>query len=55
MKDPIVEEIREIRRQIEREFDDDVNKLLEHIYKQQKAHPRKLASRQPRRLEKRPA
>ena len=32
MKDAIVEEVREMRRQIEEEFDHDVNKYLDHVY-----------------------
>jgi hypothetical protein len=32
MKDAIVNEMREVRRQIEEEFDHDVNKYLDHVY-----------------------
>jgi hypothetical protein len=38
MKDAIVEEVREIRRQIEQEFDHDIAKYVEHVYEAQKKH-----------------
>jgi len=50
MKDTIVQEIREIRRQIEEEFDHDVNKYLDHIYDAQKKHGDRLVYRKPKPL-----
>ena len=49
MKDPIVEEIRQIRRQIEKKFGDDPKRLLEYIYKKQSEHPEKLVTHKLRR------
>jgi len=48
MKDVIVDEMREIGRQIEREFDHDVNKYLDHLYESQKTHGDRLVRRQPK-------
>jgi hypothetical protein len=48
MKDAIVKEMREIRRQIEEEFDHDTNKYLEHVYEAQKAHGHRLVRRRPK-------
>ncbi len=53
MQDPIVEEIREIRKEIEDEYGNDVKKHLEHIYETQKRHSGRLVSRKPRRIQKR--
>jgi len=53
MKDPIVEEVRKVRRQIEEEFDHDVNKYLDHVYEQQKRYGDRLVRRQPKPLKKR--
>jgi hypothetical protein len=53
MRDAIVKEIREIRRQIEREFDHDVNKYLNHVYEAQKKHGHRLVHRQPKPLKRR--
>ena len=50
MEDPIVEEIRNTRRQIEAEFGNDIARLLEHIYEEQRKHPERFVRRQPRRL-----
>jgi len=50
MKDPIVEEIRKTRRQIEAEFGNDIARLLEHVYEEQRKHPERFVRRQPRRL-----
>ncbi len=55
MKDAIVSEVREIRRQIEREFDHDVNKYLSHVYEAQKQHGDRLVRRRPKPLERRKA
>ncbi len=48
MKDPIVEEIREIRRQIEAENNDDFKHLFQKISESQKKHSNKIVSRKPR-------
>jgi hypothetical protein len=48
MKDPIVEEIRETRRQIEKEFGDDPKRYLEYILKRQAEHPERFVSPKPR-------
>ncbi len=53
MKDVIVREVRETRRQIEREFNHDVNKYLDHVYEAQKKHGDKLVRRQPKLLQQR--
>ncbi len=55
IKDPIVEEVRKVRHQIEEEFGNDVNKHIEHIYKEQKKHSERLVSRQPRMLRRKKA
>jgi hypothetical protein len=55
MRDAIVEEVREIRRQIEAEFDHDVNKYLDHVYEAHKKHGARLVRRQPRPLKQRKA
>ena len=55
MKDAIVEEVREMRRQIEEEFDHDVNKYLDHVYEAQKKHGARLVCRQPKLLKQRKA
>ena len=48
MKDAIVEEVLEIRRQIEQEFDRDVAKYLDHVYEVQRKHGDRLVRRQPK-------
>ncbi len=48
MKDPIVEEIREIRRQIEAENNGDFRQLFQKISESQKKHSSKIVSRNPR-------
>ncbi len=50
MKDAIVKEVREIRRQIEQEFDHDVDKYLDHVYEAQKKHGDRLVRRRPKPL-----
>ncbi|MFH1962887.1 MAG: hypothetical protein ABIJ30_08465 [bacterium] len=50
IKDPIVEEVRKVRHQIEEEFGSNVKKHIEHICKEQRKHPERLISRQPRML-----
>ncbi len=53
MKDAIVKEIREIRKQLEAEFDHDPNKYLDHVYEAEKAHGDKLVRGQPKLLKQR--
>ncbi len=53
MKDAIVKEVREIRRQIEQDFDHDVDKYLDHVYEAQKEHGNKLVRRGPKLLKQR--
>ena len=50
MKDPIVEEIRNIRHEIEKEYNNDTKALIKHILKSQKKHKGKLVSRKTRLL-----
>jgi hypothetical protein len=47
-KDPIVEEIRKIRRQIEKENGDDLDRMAEAYYENQRRHPEKYVTRHPR-------
>ncbi|MFH1009239.1 MAG: hypothetical protein V1800_17330 [Candidatus Latescibacterota bacterium] len=49
-KDIIVEEVREVRRQIEEKFGNDVGKHIAHIYEEQRKHPERFVTRQPRML-----
>ncbi|MBP7052514.1 MAG: hypothetical protein KBE65_15990 [Phycisphaerae bacterium] len=51
----IVEEVREVRQQIEQEFDHDVAKYLDHVYEAQKKHGDRLVRRQPKMLMQRKA
>jgi hypothetical protein len=55
MKDAIVKEVREIKRQIEQEFDHDVDKYLDHVYEAQKQHGDRLVRRRPKLLRQRKA
>lgn len=55
MKDAIVQEVREIRRQIEQEFNHDVDKYLDHVYEAQRKHGDRLVRRQPKPLKQRKA
>lgn len=55
MKDAIVKEVRETRHRIEREFDHDVNKYLDHVCEAQKKHGDRLVRRQPKLLKRRKA
>jgi len=55
VKDIIVEEVRKVRHQIEEEFGNDIGKHIEHIYEEQRKHPERLVSRQPRMLKHREA
>ena len=47
MKDPIVEEVRAVRRQIEKDFGDDPQRYFDHIYKAQEQHPERQTIRKP--------
>jgi hypothetical protein len=47
-KDPIVEEVRKARKQIEKEFGSDTDAFLQHIYDQQKRVKSRLVSRPPK-------
>jgi hypothetical protein len=47
MRYHIVEEIRKIRKNIEDEYGNDLEKHLEHIYEMQAKHGNRLVSRQP--------
>jgi hypothetical protein len=47
-KDPIVEEVRKARRQIEKEYGPDTDAFLQHIYDQQKKVKSRLVSRGPK-------
>ena len=55
MKDLIVEEVRKIRHEIEQEYDQSMEKYLEHIYTEQKKHGNNLVRRRPKPLRKRKA
>ncbi len=55
MKDIIVEEVRKIRHEIEQEYDQNIDKYLEHVYTEQKKHGQKLVCRKPKLLHKRRA
>ena len=55
MKDLIVEEVRKIRHEIEQEYNQSMEKYLEHIYTEQKKHGNNLVRRRPKPLRKRKA
>jgi hypothetical protein len=42
MRDPVIDEIREIRKQISARFDHDTQKLIEHYMELQKRHQERL-------------
>ena len=48
-KDPIVEEVRKIRHQIESDYKNDSDKYYEHLLNIQKKYRRRLIKRQPQR------
>jgi len=50
MKDPIIEEVRRIRKQIEADHENDWDSLVRHLIERQKASSAKLVSYQPRKL-----
>ena len=50
MKDAIVQEVRDIRHQIEEEFGHDVDKYLAHVYEAQKKLGDRLVRREPKLL-----
>ena len=47
-KDPIVEEVRTARKQLEKEFGNDQDALLAHIYAQEKKSKLRLVSGSPK-------
>jgi hypothetical protein len=47
-RDPIIEEVRKARKQIEKEFGSDTDAFLRHIYEQQKKAKSRLVSRLPK-------
>jgi hypothetical protein len=47
-KDPIVEDIRKVRKQLEKEFGTNQDAFLKRIYEQEKKHSDRLVSRSPR-------
>ena len=53
MKDIIVEETRNTRRQIEQDFNHDITKYLQHVYEARKKHGSRLVRPQPKLLRKR--
>ena len=53
MKDEIVAEVRKVRYQIEREYNKDTDKYLNHVYKAQKKHGSLLVCRKPKLIKKR--
>ena len=53
MKDEIVAEVRKVRNQIEQEYNKNVDKYLNHVYKAQKKHGSLLVSRKPKLIKKR--
>jgi hypothetical protein len=49
-KDPIVEDIRKVRKQLENEFGPDQDAFLKHIYDQEKKAKSRLVARSPKKL-----
>jgi hypothetical protein len=47
-KDPIVEEVREIRDELAKKFDYDLNRIFEHMRQQQAEGGRKVVCLQPK-------
>jgi hypothetical protein len=47
-KDPIVEDIRKIRKRLEKNFDPDQGAFLKHIAEQEKTSKSRLVSRSPK-------
>jgi hypothetical protein len=54
-KDPIVEDIRRVRRQIEKENGEDLERMAEKYYENQRRNPEKYVTRQPRKQNQNPA
>jgi len=52
--DPLIDEIRAIRKDISNRFGNDVGKLCDYLREEQEKHPEKLAPRKPPRPEKKP-
>jgi len=55
MQDPIIDDIRKIRKEIEEDFQNDPQKHLKHVQEAQKKHGEKLVSRKPRLIPKKVA
>jgi len=49
-KDPIIEELHQIRRDYAKQFDYDLNRVVEHLQSIEKQHPEKMVSFPPKRL-----
>jgi hypothetical protein len=45
--DLLIDEVREIRRRISERFDNDIDKLCDHLQEIEKQHPEKLMHRNP--------
>jgi hypothetical protein len=50
MKDPIVEEVRRVRHELECELDNDPKRIYEHLRRVQARYAERVVSRQPKRL-----
>lgn len=50
MRDPIVNEVRKIRKDLEEEYNNDAGNLLTYIYAEQKKHQDRLTSKQSRKI-----
>jgi hypothetical protein len=50
MKDPIIEEVRRVRKQIEADCGNDWEKLARHVIERQNASPAKVARYSPKKL-----
>jgi hypothetical protein len=48
LEDPVVEEIRVVRRELSDRFGDDVNALCDFLAEQEQHHPERLVNRAPR-------
>jgi hypothetical protein len=47
-KDPIVENVRKVRKQLEKKFGSDQDAFLRHVYDQEKMNTARLVSRSPK-------
>ena len=48
VKDPVLEEIRALRRELTERFGDDVNALCDFLAEQEQLHPERLVNHPPR-------